>query len=599
MSRRTRKRQSAKPPQKQTPPAVPVDDTDGDVEIPTFEAPNAADEPEPQSSWRHSLIDLTPEPVSERDLHQLTKDWRRGRATRHIWDLIQDGYVALLAVVMIGAMIASVIIRAQGDVASCTSTTCLSARMLLPWAALAGVLAVTLMAARVFGPIVASAAEGFWLMEAPIKRGRLLRGRFVAVTLLAAVVAAALSALVAALTGSGSQEIIAWTTAGALGAAGLTALSAAEQTFDRTWVVRALQWLTGAVGIAALLGVVSLAAGWIGADWVTSTETAALAVRLAVVVAAAGLALLIGAGVIALVRLDEIHRARMVSGGSLVSGMQGAMFALDFGLLRDILVERDAVARGHVRPTRGRGLGLQALIWRDFQRLIRFPKQLILLGLSLVVPYAVGALGLGPLNPVVSSFVLMNALIPLLGSLRVLTRTGGLARAFPFKPAQLRTATMTVPAVLAVMWALLVIPAFMGLGAGIVHLSLADASIHAGLTAVAGLLAAVRWVSAKPVDYNKPLVQMGGFGAMPPGQMGNLIKGFDIVALVTGPLLLGWSPIVSLVIAGIAFYVLRGTMDMEEMKEMQAEQERILAERRGQTAADSQNKKKIPPPTKR
>ena len=60
-------------------------------------------------------------------------------------------------------------------------------------------------------------------------------------------------------------------------------------------------------------------------------------------------------------RLERIRRARLVSGGSLVSGMQGAMFALDFGLIRDILVEREAAERGHVRPTKGRGLGVTAI----------------------------------------------------------------------------------------------------------------------------------------------------------------------------------------------------------------------------------------------
>ena len=57
-------------------------------------------------------------------------------------------------------------------------------------------------------------------------------------------------------------------------------------------------------------------------------------------------------------RLGRIRRARLLSGGALVSGISGAFFALDIGLARDIVVERRAIERGHVRPRRGKGVGL-------------------------------------------------------------------------------------------------------------------------------------------------------------------------------------------------------------------------------------------------
>jgi hypothetical protein len=535
------------------------------------------------------LTEVEPEPVSENALRGLMRDWRRGRATRHLWDMIQDGYVAVLATVMIGAMLVSVVIRAQGAVSACTSEGCLSSRTLLPWAALCGVLALTLMVSRIFGPVVASAAEGFWLMEAPIKRARILWGRLIAVLAGAIVVAALFGGLVAALSGSTWSGVVGWAVAAGLGAGGLTAVAAEEQTADRTWVVRTLQWLVGLVGLAALLTVVAVAAGWLpDAGIFASTQN-----RFDLVVSVAGAVLLVGAGAVAILRLDEIRRARLVSGGSLVAGMQGAMYALDMSLMRDILVERDAIARGHVRPTKGHGTGLAALVYRDAQRLVRFPKQLILLLLSVVVPYAVGALGLGVLSPVISGLVLLTALVPLLGMMRVLSRTGGLARAFPFSTAQIRTAAMVVPAVAALAWVVAVTPAFLGLGSGSAHLSGADATIHAGVTGLAGLLGAVRWVTAKPPDYNKPMMQMGGFGAMPPGMIGNLIKGIDIVALVSLPLLFGWSYWISVIIAGISFFILRGSMNMTDIAAAQEEQKRQLEEAKAEAGV---GKKKIPPP---
>ncbi len=555
-------------------------------------APAPVPEPKPEPEPIHlvrRLTEVEPEPVSENALRTLMRDWRRGRATRHLWDMIQDGYVAVLATVMIGAMLISVVIRAQGAVSACTSEGCLSSRTLLPWAALCGVLALTLMVSRIFGPVVASAAEGFWLMEAPIKRARILWGRLVAVMAGAVVIAALFGGLVAALSGSSWAGVVGWAVAAGLGAGGLTAVAAEEQTADRTWVVRTLQWLVGLVGLAALMTVVAVAAGWLPNAGVFAANENGFDL----VVSVAGAILLIGAGAVAILRLDEIRRARLVSGGSLVAGMQGAMYALDMSLMRDILVERDAIARGHVRPTKGHGTGLAALVYRDAQRLVRFPKQLILLLLSVVVPYAVGALGLGVLSPVISGLVLLTALVPLLGMMRILSRTGGLARAFPFSTAQIRTAAMVVPAVAALVWVIAVTPAFQGLGAGSAHLTGVDAFIHAGVTGLAGLLGAVRWVTAKPPDYNKPMMQMGGFGAMPPGMIGNLIKGVDIVALVSLPLLFGWSYWISVIIAGISFFILRGSMNMTDIAAAQEEQKRQLDQAKAEAGV---GKKKIPPP---
>ena len=65
------------------------------------------------------------------------------------------------------------------------------------------------------------------------------------------------------------------------------------------------------------------------------------------------------------------------------------------------------------------------------------------------------------------------------------------------------------------------------------------AASSALVTGIAGLLAAVRWVSAKPADYSGPIVATG-IGAMPPGLMFSLLRGVDIVALVTLPIVFNW-----------------------------------------------------------
>lgn len=515
--------------------------------------------------------------VDEKQLRLLIRDWRKGRATRTIGQVLSSAYVAIFSFVVIAAMVISSLMKAQNLAASCDAAGCTTARGLLPWAMLAGVFALTMAAARMFGPVLASAAEGFWLMEAPLRRSRLLGGRLVSAILIALFGGLLVGALVSTLTGSSVAAIIAWALAAGLGAAGLTAISAAEQGAERTWLIKAVQTLISLVGLAALLLVVATAAGWIDLG-----ITDALTVELALIVAGVGLVMLIGAGIIARARLNNIRRARLLSGGSLVSGMQGAAFALDFGLMRDILVERQAMERGHVRPTRGVGTGLKALIMRDVQRLYRYPKPLVLLAASIIVPYAAQALGIGRLVVPVSGLVLFAALVPFFNTLRVLSRTKGLARTMPFSTSQLRTAASVVPAGLALVWAIAVTPAYLGVGgANPIGNDPAQSAMWAIITAVAGLLGAMRWVSAKSADYSSPMLSTN-LGAMPPGLIFNLIRGFDMIAIISLPAILGGSPWWSVAIAAICFMFLRmGGIDQQELMAQQEEQKKQLAEMRG------------------
>ena len=76
------------------------------------------------------------------------------------------------------------------------------------------------------------------------------------------------------------------------------------------------------------------------------------------------------------------------------------------------------------------------------QRLIRFPKPFVALVASALVPYAADALGVAFVMPFLAALALVAALVPFFGSLRVLSRTGGLARTFPFSTRQLRNACL-------------------------------------------------------------------------------------------------------------------------------------------------------------
>ena len=73
------------------------------------------------------------------ELKDLIRHWRKGRATRNLWEAFSDAYIAVIAALMIGGALVNVVVRAQRVVSECTSESCLSARTVLPWAALVAV----------------------------------------------------------------------------------------------------------------------------------------------------------------------------------------------------------------------------------------------------------------------------------------------------------------------------------------------------------------------------------------------------------------------------------------------------------------------------
>ncbi|MFT8395740.1 DUF6297 family protein [Propionibacterium sp.] len=531
--------------------------------------------------------------VDERQLMLLVKDWRKGRATRTLWDVLTDGYVALFSVVVIAAMVISAIRTAQHQASGCSTEGCGTARELLPWLVMAGMWAAALAASRIFGPVVASAAEGFWLLDAPLRRSKILAKRLWMMVIGAGLLGAAVAVLVTALTGLDTPSVVAWTCAIGITAAGWVAFAAAEQGAERTVLVRAAQIVVGALAVVVLLAVIGTASGWFGLG-IASGQTMSFAMAVGVI----GLVLCVLAALIAWRRLDQVGRSQLVNGGELVSGMQGAAFALDFALMRDILVERRNQQRGQVTPKRGRGLGTRALVWRDVQRLGRNPAPLVTLAVSVVVPYALVSLGLVALAPSISALVMVAVMVPFMDSMRVLSRTKGLARLFPVTDAQLRSAATVVPVVLAAIWAILVSPAFVfplaGRNAGTIE---PNHLLYGVLTAAAGLLGAIRWVTAKSANYNAPMVATGA-GAVPPGLMFNLVRGIDIVVVVTFPLVMGWTPLVSMAIALIAWMLLRsGGINQQEMLEASEESRKELAkmreEKRNGTAGGGRTKQVI------
>ncbi|MDR1448704.1 MAG: DUF6297 family protein [Propionibacteriaceae bacterium] len=421
---------------------------------------------------------------------------------------------------------------AQSGAAVCGTAGCAIGRTLLPWVAALTLFTAALAVARLLGPVVASAAEGTWLLDTPINRAKLLRGRLLAVVLVQVAGSALAVSAVMALAGYSPRQIVLWAAAFGLGGGWLTAAAAVEQTYLRNWAMNTLQWLCGMAAVGMLVTVTGMGAGWFA-----TSLSESLWDRLTGgfgIVAAAGLLL---CSLWALARLDHIHRGRLVSGGSLIASLQGAAYALNFALLWDILTERSAKNIGHVMPRTGRGRGAWAVVWRDVQRLTRYPRRWGLFSASVGVPYAVNALGFQAFAPTVSAVVLLVALVPFLGSLRAMARTASLPRLFPMSEIGVRLSTSAVAAGVGLLWALLATPSFLCFDDS--KLGWAEGFAWSVVTAAAGLLAAIRWVSAPPIDYGQPLLQVG-FGAVPPTLTGDVFRGFDFIAFITIPLVLGW-----------------------------------------------------------
>lgn len=455
------------------------------------------------------------------------RHWRRSRRTLSLGEALQDLYIGVFAVLMLGSMLTSVLVNLSdvGDRA-CVASDCAAARSLLPWLVVGTLLAVLWSLARMVGPVAVSPGAAAWLLPSPVDRGELLRGRARGTTLLAAAVVAPVAAATATLAGFGVGLMVLFT----VGAAGVA-----------SYGVGALVHAQAAPRErhpALLLGPVSLLAVGAGLGAIASSRapevTASTAVRAPWL--AATVLVWVGVGAVLLrarVLSSRLRRRDVAPGGVLVPGLGGALATLDLALMFDVLVGHAAGRRGAVRPRRGGPQGLAALAWRDVIRVCRHPGRLALLAGSLVVPYAVAAVGGRVVVVLVEVLVCFVLVVPFLVSLRVLTRSSGMVRMFPTALGPTRAAAVVVPGLLLVGHGLLSAPAL--------HRTLdrpaGDLALLGVASGVAGLAAGVRWVTGRPPDYARPLVSTPA-GGVPTNLYGSVLRGFDIAVLTALPMLL-------------------------------------------------------------
>lgn len=439
--------------------------------------------------------------------------------------MLQDVYVAVFATLMLGSMTANVVINVDRMSARlCVSAGCREARSLLPWLSAGALLVATLALCRLFGPVFATPAVGTWLVPTPVDRARLLRPRL-ALTVVVAFAACLLPAAAAAtLGGFSAGTVLAFAVLTALlgtGAVGFAAVTQSRRGAGArvlTWLLVVALWavlLTLAGHQAPLLATPSaVSAGW----WVGLVLGGLVAVCLPV---------------LAFRALGRLHRRDVAPGGSLAPGLSGALATLDLALLYDVLLASRWHGHDAVRTRRGGPTGVAALVWSDLVRLRRTPQAPLLLAGAVVVPYAAQASGAGRLTVLVAALAGFLGVVPMLGALRVLTRTPGILRMLPFRAAAARQATVVVPGGLAVLFGVASGPA---VGASL-GLPLAAGMLCGAAVGLAGLASAVRWMTGRPPDYSRPLVSTPA-GGVPTNLYGSALRGFDVLLLSTAPLLL-------------------------------------------------------------
>ncbi|HET6985104.1 MAG TPA: DUF6297 family protein [Kribbella sp.] len=495
---------------------------------------------------------------TSRALRQWMRTTRRRHADRSFWQVFEDAYLVIFTLAMLGATGGNVVHHLNTNAARCTSFTCGELSYWTPWIVVPLLLATTLRVLLSVGPVSASQATGFWLLATPVNRAALLRPTYRLVMGAVAVAGFVASAIIWALLGSGFVDVL---DVSALMGALLVCVGAAtvwaQQTARRSrWALRIADLLLVAAVIPAValalqphsqqdtfenFVIVSTFTGYsnpaAGPALLLSPEQTRLLVILAV-----ALLLCVALVVVTSRTLDKLSRTTVIAGGELLAGLAGAASSLDISMLADVVSGRHWRLKGRVHSRRGRGSRGSALVHREFLRILRWPRRLVIGFALLVVPYAVSGAGFDVLVPVAAGFAGFVAVRPLMDGLRSVCRSTGLVRALGMDLRELRVIMAVVPAGFAALWSLLASPA---IGNG-----------PATFAVAAGMLAgAVRQASARPPSYSGPLVA-SPMGAIPPGLFSQPMRGFDLLLVCLAPVLLGISSTWVVVIPSIVLMIM-------------------------------------------
>jgi hypothetical protein len=490
------------------------------------------------------------------ELRRWMRKVRRGKADRTFWQQFEDIYLVIFALAMLGATGGNVVRHLNNKSAACSSASCGWLLDTVPWILVPLLVSWMLRVLLSVGPVSASRATGFWLLATPVDRGALLRPAYRLVIVVAAVMGALAAVIGFALFGAG------WSTVGEaalltvllLVATACATVWAQQVPVRGRWVLRFADALLVVAAIPALIlatqakSSAQARASVLNAEVIhfsafseapsgLSSYQGRLLVTAAAVVVLGGLLIFYTARTLA-----RLPKQSLVAGGDLLAGMAGAAITMDVSLLADVVAGRHWRTVGRLKSRRGRGERVQAIIHREFLRVLRWPRRLIVGAGLLVVPYAVAGTGYDVLVPIAAGFAGFAATRPLMDGLRSVCRSTGLVRALGMDLRDLRVAMSVVPGGFVLLWTAAAAPA------------LGDAPT--AFAVAAGILTGVvRQASARPPSYAGPLVA-SPMGAIPPGLFSQPIRGFELLLLCMLPVLFGWPPLWCYVIPGFVLAIM-------------------------------------------
>jgi hypothetical protein len=488
---------------------------------------------------------------SARGLRRWMRTTRRRRADRSFGQIFEDVYLVVFTLAMAGATGGNVLRQLNETSNRCTSWSCVELAYWIPWILMPLLLATTLRMLLSVGPVSASRAAGFWLLATPVNRAALLRPAYWSVIAVVAVVGSLASVIAWALLGApwGVVGEAAVVLSALLVCAACVTVWAQQSLVRAKWTLRFADLLL----IAAAVPAVWLATRS-GPDQEVQTATVVISqfsgresgltpeqTRF-LVVGLVCLVLVLALVIVTARTLDKLSRTSVIAGGELLAGLAGAASSLDISMLADVVSARHWRLVGRRTMRRGRGSQGAAIVHREFLRILRWPRRLVIGFALLVVPYAVAGTGFHALVPAVAGFTGFFAVRPLMDGLRSVCRSTGLVRALGMDLRELRVVMAVVPGLFAAVWVLAALPA------------LGDAP--AAFAVAAGMLSgAVRQASARPPSYAGPLIA-SPMGAIPPGLFSQPMRGFDLLLVCLAPVLLGLSSTWVLVIPGFVLAVM-------------------------------------------
>jgi hypothetical protein len=440
------------------------------------------------------------------------------RAKRPSWTTVAGNvYQTLLYIAVIGGLFIEVLRNALGELLVPPSTG--TQYWLGAATALLGV-ALLLRVLPALGPVTVGPAAATWLMAAPIDRGSFLASRYRIV-----VVAGALAGCLV-----GGAALLVGLSADLRGAIGLVVLAGAAGAFLTALAVwaqvrrgreRVLVRTAGALTVPAVVGIAVVVLLERSGD-APAAPAGGAATEVLVGVAAVAVLVAIVAAVLGRTRLRRLDRTAVTAAGPLLAALTLSVGFMDGSITTGVSRERRLRAIGTVRSRRITGSRVRGLLLADTRRMMRARSAWATAIALLVLPYLASVAVPPRVVPIAQLLGATLAAGGLADGLRAVAGSRGLRRNLGGTNPELLAVHCVGPAVVAVVWTLLVAPA----GGSVLSLVLVP---------VSAMAVVLRFATRPPRSFGGSMVDTGvGLGPLPVGMLIELSRGPLLFVVLAG-----------------------------------------------------------------